>query len=178
MSINRIHQSRARRGVSLLEVTIGSLMVAGITMMAASVAVDMTRGMGENIRRTRIATQARLSLESFRRDLGGCDPDRQEGDRAHWRLVGRQIPNEGELRLCFDSDANGSADWAAPDRVITYDVDDGQLIRSDLEMNQTIVIANLVDSVAFSIIGSEMRIEIDFELGNLQRSYIFNTRDL
>lgn len=162
----------------MLEVTIGSLMVAGVTMMAASVSVDITRGISENVRRTRIATQARLSLESFRRDFGGNDPDQKIGDRCHWRLVGRQIPSDSELRLCFDSDANGSADWISPDRVITYSVDDGQLIRSDLEVNQTIVIAELVDAIEFSIVGNEIQIELDFELGNLQRSYIFNTRDL
>jgi len=171
--------------MSLLEVTIGSMMVAVVTMMAASIAVDMTRNTTESIRRTRVATQARLAIESFRRDFGGNDPDQRSGDRSQWRLIGRQIPNAGELRLCYDSDVDGTADWIAPDRVITYTLDEGQLIRSDQISGNEIIVADLIDEINFSVTGgsffpttgSEIRIEIEFALGDVEKSYIFNTPD-
>ena len=85
------------------------------------------------------------------------------------------IPNENELRLCFDNDVDGSPDWVSPDRVVIYAVDNGQLIRSDIENNRSNVIAVLVDSIQFERVGSELQIAIDFEVGNVSDSYLFNT---
>ena len=167
-----------RKGMSLLEVTIGSIMVATITVVAAGVAVDMTRSMAGNICETRIATEARLAIESFRRDLSGNDPDSREGERDQWRLVGRMIPTHDELRLCFDSGTNRSADWTSPDRVVIYSLDEGQLLRTDVENSRSNVIAHHVDEVNFEVIGSEIRIELTFELCDVVETYVFNTPDV
>lgn len=179
MSTQRSVRNQPRRnGMSLLEVTIGSVMAATITLMAAGVTFDLTRHTADGIARTRVMTEARLAIETFRRDFGGNDPDDQMGDRNQWRLVGTMIPTADELRLCFDSDNDASADWVSPDRVIIYFESDGQLIRSDIENGRTNVVANLVDEVNFEVIGSELRITIDFELGNVAESYVFNTPHL
>ncbi|WP_372897093.1 hypothetical protein [Stieleria sp.] len=169
---------RRRNGMSLLEVTIGSVMAAMIAMVAAGVTMDMTRNMADNIARTRIAGEARLAIEAFRRDFGGNDPDSPTGDRNRWRLVDSMIPTADELRLCFDSDLDGSADWISPDRVILYFESDGQLIRSDLENGRTNVVAQLVDSVNFEVIGNELRITLAFQLGAITETYVFNTPNI
>ncbi|PAY15409.1 hypothetical protein CKO51_32010 [Rhodopirellula sp. SM50] len=169
---------RRRNGMSLLEVTIGSVMAAMIAMVAAGVTMDMTRNMADNIARTRIAGEARLAIETFRRDFGGNDPDSPTGDRNRWRLVDSMIPTADELRLCFDSDLDGSADWISPDRVILYFESDGQLIRSDLENGRTNVVAQLVDSVNFEVIGNELRITLAFRLGAITETYVFNTPNI
>lgn len=164
-----------RKGLSLLEITIGTAMAATITMMAAGVTVDISRHMADNIARTRIATEARLAIESFRRDFGGNDPDQSSGDRNRWRLVGTMVPSADELRLCFDDDVDGSADWVSPDRVIIYFESDGQLIRSDIENDRTNVVATLLQSINFEIIGDELRITIEMELGDALETFVFNT---
>ncbi|MCA9138712.1 MAG: hypothetical protein KDB00_18200 [Planctomycetales bacterium] len=174
----KIKRTAARNGLSLLEVTIGSLMAATITMLAASVTVDLSRNMADGIARTRVASEARLVIESFRRDFAGNDPDDVSGDRNRHRLVGKMIPTAEELRLCFDNDDDLSADWTSPDRVIIYYVDDGQLIRSDVENGRSNIIAHLVDSINFEVIGNELRITTQFELGDVSETYVFNTPNL
>lgn len=166
---------RDRRAFSLLEITIGTIMAAGIAVMAASVTVDLTRNMADNVAETRIASESRLAIESLRRDFGGNDPDQPDGDRSQWRLVGVQVPTSDELHLCFDADVNQTADWASPDRVIVYDVQDNQLIRSDAENSRAIVISHLVESFECEIVGTEIRMTVTFQLGNIQESYVFNT---
>jgi len=161
--------------MSLLEVTIGSVMAAVIAMMAASVTMDLSRHLADNIARTRVATEARMAIESFRRDFGGNDPEGGTGDRNRWRLVGSMVPSAGELRLCFDADVDGSADWVAPDRVIIYYESNGQLIRSDVQNGRTNVVAHLVDGINFEVIGNELRITLDLNLGKVSETYVFNT---
>lgn len=175
---NRQNVGPRRKGLSLLEVTIGSVMAATITMMAASVTMDLTRNMADNIARTRVATEARLAIESFRRDFGGNDPDAGSGDRHRWRLVGSMVPTADELRLCFDDDVDGSADWVSPDRVIIYFESDGRLIRSDVEADRTNVVAELVQSANFEVIGNEIRITLEIELGDVAETYVFNTPNI
>lgn len=150
-------------------------MAAIVTMMAASVTFDLTRNVADNIARTRVASEARMAIEAFRRDFGGNDPDRATGDRNRWRLVGSLVPTADELRLCFDQDDDGSADWVSPDRVIIYYELDGRLIRFDVENSQTNVVAQLVDSVNFEVIGNELRITLEFEIGGVNETFVFNT---
>ena len=164
-----------RSGLSLLEVTLGAAIAATVTMMAAGVTIDLTHHMADNVARTRVAGEARLAIESFRRDFAGNDPDDSSGDRNRWRLVGAMVPTADELRLCFDANEDASADWVSPDRVITYYELDGQLIRYDIENDRSNVISHLVDSINFEVIGNELRITTEFELGDVSETYVFNT---
>ena len=174
----RSFNARRRSGLSLLEVSIGSVMAASIAVMAASVTVDMSRGMADSVARSRIAGEARLAIESFRRDFSGSDPDSPAGDRSRWRLVDLMVPSADELRLCFDASRNATADWVSPDRVVIYIESDGQLLRSDLLRSKTNVIAHHVESVEFEVIGNELRIEIEFDFAGVSESYTFNTPNL
>ena len=58
-----------RRGFSLLEVTIGAMMAGAVAIMASGVAFDVTRHLADNIAETQVAAEARLAIESFRRDF-------------------------------------------------------------------------------------------------------------
>jgi prepilin-type N-terminal cleavage/methylation domain-containing protein len=167
-----------RSGFSLLEITIASIISALVVLMASGVAVDVSRHMAANILETQVAAEARLAIESFRRDLGGSSPDVQLGDRAEWRLVGRLIPHSRELRLCFDSDQDATADWVAPDRVITYSLDGDQLIRTDLSTGNVYTVARWIDDVEFATAANEIRIIIDFEAGDFTETYTFATSDI
>jgi type II secretory pathway pseudopilin PulG len=167
-----------RRGVSLLEVTIGSLMAGIIAVMASGVAFDVSRHLAANIAETQIAAEARLAIESFRRDFGGALPEVRSGQRRQWRLVGRLIPNVNELRLCFDADQDASPDWIAPDRVITYWLQGDQLVRFDAVSGNSYTVARYVDDVQFVVVGNEINVSIFFELGRFRETYSFVTADL
>jgi type II secretory pathway component PulJ len=161
-----------------LEITIASIISAIVVLMASGVAVDVSRHMAANILETQVAAEARLAIESFRRDFGGSSPDNQLGDRSEWRLVGRFIPNPGELRLCFDADQNATADWVAPDRVITYTVDGDQLVRTDQLTGNVYTVARWVDDAQFTVGANEIVITIDFEAGDFTETYTFATSDI
>lgn len=168
----------SRRGVSLLEVTIGSLMAAIIAVTASGVAYDVSRHMASNIAETQLASEARLAIESFRRDFGGTLPDDRSGHKNQWRLVGRMIPASDELRLCFDSGRDASADWIAPDRVITYWQQDNRLLRSDAISGNTFTVARFVDTVSFALDAGQIVITIDFAFRDAAESYTFVTADV
>ena len=171
-------QPRNRRGFSLLEVTIGAFMTSLLAVMAAGVAVDISRHTAANIRETQIAGEARLAIENFRRDFSGSCPDVFTGDQAQWRLVGRMIPNKQELRLCFDADRDVSADWIPPDRVITYTLQGTNLVRTDQLSGNTFTVARHVEDIKFKHGGNKIKVEIDFELADAFRSYTFVTADV
>ena len=173
-----IRQAKRRRGFSLLEITIASIMTASIVLMASGVAVDVTRHMAANIAETQVAAEARLAIESLRRDLSGACPDETLGDRSEWRLVGRLIPNVNELRLCFDADQDATADWVAPDRVVIFTLDSGNLLRTDLLTKNEYVVARHVDDVEFVAASGQIEITIDFQFGGFSETYTFATSDV
>jgi len=173
-----LRPAKSRRGFSLIEISIASILSAILVLMASGVAVDVSRHMAANILETQVAAEARLAIESFRRDFSGSSLDVQTGDRAEGRLVGRMIPQPSELRLCFDADQNATADWFAPDRVIVYMVDDNQLIRTDQVSGNTYTVARWVDDIEFTVGVDEIIISIDFQAGDFAETYTFATSDI
>ena len=171
-------RKQCRRGFSLLEVTIGSMMAAVIAVMASGVAFNVSRHLANNIVETQVAAEARLAIESFRRDFGGSSPEVRTGERHEWRLVGRMIPSVDELRLCFDADQDASADWIAPDRVITYSMVGDRLVRSDAISGNTYTVARYVSDVQFIVSAGEINISVEFQFGGFTETYTFVTSDL
>jgi type II secretory pathway component PulJ len=171
-------RSRTRRGISLLEVTIGTMLASMIAIMAAGVSVDVTRHMADNIAETKIAGEARLAIEALRRDFSGSSLDETAGDPATWRLVGRMIPTANELRLCFDANRDASADWIAPDRVVTYTQVGDRLVRSDQVSGNSYTVARYVDDVQFIAAGGKITVLIDFAFASTTESYTIETSDI
>ena len=75
--------TKHRRGISLLEVTIATMLAGVVSAMAASVAFDLSRGMSQNIAQAQIASEARLAIESLRRDLSGSSHDMPDLSLIH-----------------------------------------------------------------------------------------------
>lgn len=175
---NRNHRVRRRKGISLLEVTVGTMLASILSAMAASVAFDLSRNMADNIAETQIASEARMAIESFRRDLSGSSLDSLEGNKYRWQLVGRMIPSAQELRLCFDSGDDASADWIAPDRVIIYYLDGTNLVRDDMLSGSTYTVARHVSGIQFSADGTEITIDLDMAFGKVSESYTFLSSDV
>lgn len=153
-------------------------MAATVVLMASGVAVDVSRHMAANIAETQVAAEARLAIESLRRDLSGACPDATLGDRSEWRLVGRMIPNVNELRLCFDANQDASADWVAPDRVVIFTLVGSNLVRSDQLTGNEYVVARHVDQVEFTAAAGQIDITIDFTFGGFSETYVFATSDI
>ena len=170
--------AKRRRGFSLLEVTIGSMLAAMVAVMASGVAFDVSRHLVDNIAESQVSAEARLAIESLRRDFGGCCPDATTGDRSSWRLVGRMLPTSRELRLCFDASRDATADWIAPDRVITYSLSGDQLVRSDSISGTVYTVARYVDDIDMTVAANEITILIDFQIGDFNETYTFVTRDV
>lgn len=169
---------KSRAGFSLLEVTIATMMGTFVVTMAAGITWDISRHLADNIAETRVALEARLAIESFRRDFGGYVPDYFHDEIYEWRLVGVMIPSNDELRLCFDHELDASADWADPDRVVTYTLVAGRLLRTDAETGVTVTVANNVTGIQYAVDGNEIDISIDFQIGGFSETYTFVTSNL
>jgi type II secretory pathway pseudopilin PulG len=171
-------KTKTRSGFSLLEVTIATMMGTMVVTMAAGVAFDVSRHMADNIVKTQVALEARLTIESFRRDFGGYTPDLFHEEIYEWRLVGIMIPTSNELRLCYDHDLDASADWVDPDWVVTYTFVDDRILRSDAVTGVTVTVAHNVSDIQFSIDGNDINIEIEFQVGGFTETYTFVTSNL
>ncbi|WP_160148219.1 PulJ/GspJ family protein [Rubripirellula obstinata] len=170
------HKS-ARNGFSLLEVTIAAMMSSMVVVLASTVAVDIGRGFVEGIAEARIATEFRILTGTLQRDFAGSLPEARSGPVKQWRLVGRQLVSDTELRLCFDADEDGSVDWV-DDRIITYLLDDGQLIRSDSISGTEFVVAENLSFLSFSIDAGLITTDFQFSLGGLEEPFTYVTADL
>jgi hypothetical protein len=171
------HQQTSRKAFSLLEVTIAAIMSSMVVIMASTVAMDISRGFVEGIAEARIATEFRILTTTLQRDFAGSLPEVRSGPVKQWRLVGRQLVSDAELRLCYDADEDGSVDWLS-DRIITYLLDGEQLIRSDSVSGTDFVVADNLSFLQFSIDAGMIITDFQISLGGLDEPFTFITADL
>ena len=172
-----IRTNKNRKAFSLLEVTIAAMMSSMLVILASTVAVDIGRGFTEGIAQSRIATEFRILSGTLRRDFAGSLPEDRTGPVKQWRLVGRQLVSDTELRLCFDADQDGSVDWI-DDRIITYLLDNGQLIRSDSFSKTEFVVAENISFLQFSIAKGLILTDFQISLGGFDEAFTYVTADL
>ena len=130
------------------------------------------------ISQTQVVSAAQFALESFRRDLTGNLPENPNGTKLEGKMVGTLVTVDARLLLCYDGDPlNEIADWAAPDRVMVYEVQGGQLIRTDQQSGAAFVVANNVSDFTVTQLASGLRIELTFERGNFTRTYTLISED-
>ena len=121
---------------------------------------------------------AHFALESFRRDLAGSLPEDQNGAKLQGMMVGSLVTSDARLLLCFDGKPmNEIADWAAPDRVIVYEVQAGQLIRTNQQSGTAFVVADEVSGFSVTQLVSGLRIELTVARGNFTRTYTLISQD-
>jgi hypothetical protein len=159
---------RARKAYTLIEV----LLVSSLMTMLAIIVAGVWSGLGgpiiDAISRARVAQEANMAAAALSRDFGG-NLDLSEGSGgglSDGKLVGVAHPGGTILRLCFDGGAspNGTADWADPDTVVSYQVDNGNLIRWNELSGATFVVARYIDSLEMSDVdaGVEIRLTCTF----------------
>ena len=121
-----------------------------------------------------------LAVDCLARDLGGSlgSAEGRLGFKQQGALVGWLLPGNGQLWLCFDggAEANGTADWAAPDTVIVYMLDGDRLIRWDQMANTTFVAARNLQAMDLSLLGNELQIGLSFACQDVTRRCTLTAR--
>lgn len=177
-ALRPVASAHARSGFSLVEVSVTSALMAMLAMLLADGWAAIGRPLIDTAAQCRIAHEAQMALACLARDLGGNDADEAGhiGAKSASRFVGRTQPGGSQLWLCFDGGTppNGSAEWGAPDTVITYEVVNASLVRWNQTADSTFVVAgHVTDFVLTDLGGGHLRIELTFTCRNITRTYTF-----
>jgi len=167
-----------RGGFTLTEV----MLVGGLMSLLVLLISGAWRGLGRSssdaIARCRVVQEANLAAESLAQDFAGSLPDQMLGGKQLGQLVGRSVVGGSELRLCFDGQPlNGAADWASPDTVISYRLEDGRLIRSDQQTSTARAVADGVSQIALGEQSDGVTIQLTFNYRNVTRTYTIVAKD-
>ena len=129
--IHTAHKTE-RAAFTLVEMLLVSTMMTVLAMLLTVTWSALGRPLTDAATRSRICEEANLAAASLARDFGGnlASSDGRLGFPANGKLVGRMQPGDTVLRLCYDSGnfADGLAEWADPDTVISYQVQNGSLV--------------------------------------------------
>jgi type II secretory pathway pseudopilin PulG len=167
--------ARTRSAYTLIEV----LLVSSLMTMLAIIVAGVWSGMGgpiiDAISRARVAQEANMAAAALARDFGG-NLDLNEGSGgalSDGKLIGVAHPGGTILRLCFDGGAspNGTPEWTDPDTVISYQVDNGNLIRWNELSGATFVVARYVDSLELSDVNEGVEIRLTYTFRKVTRTY-------
>jgi hypothetical protein len=130
------------------------------------------------VTRARLAQEANLALESLNRDLSGYLPGAGTGDKPRGRLVGRLAVGGTQLLLCFDGEPiNDTADWAAPDAVISYQLQGDQLVRHNQQDGTNFTVAENVDDLQFTERIDGLDIQLTFRHRDVTKSFTIISQD-
>jgi hypothetical protein len=159
-----------------LELTLVAALMTFMLVLVSGVWHAFGRSMTDTVACGRIAQEARLAMESLSRDLSGNLPEQVTGGKRLGQLVGHNVASGPELRLCYDGDADRTADWGAPDTVVSYHVESQQLVRS-YDGLSSVVMADGVDQMALTPLADGIQIDLTFRYRNLTKTYHLVTRD-
>jgi type II secretory pathway pseudopilin PulG len=168
----------ARRAFSLVEVLVVMFLLVLLTGLIAGAWSGLGRPVADVAAQSRLSIEANLAAASFARDLGGSLTDEPTGSDTALQFVGRMQLNGPTLWLCFDGDSDETADWAIPDRVVTYSVQDGNLVRWNQYSGSTFVVARHLDEMQLADLGSgRLQIMLTFKYRSVERTYTLIARD-
>lgn len=166
---------QCRPAFTLAEVMVVSFLTTMLAVILSDVWAGLGRPLVEATARAQIAQEVNLAAAALSRDFGGTLPgaEGQQGGLADGKLIGHMEPAGTSLRLCFDGGLvpNGLADWADPDTVITYEVQDGNLVRWNENSGTTFIVARYVRQMQVADDGIGVEIRLTFVYRNLDRTY-------
>ncbi len=169
---------RRQTGFTLIEVLVVTATMAFLSMLIAGLWSGLVRSSSYTIAQARLVSSAQFALESLRRDLAGNLPEDQSGAKLQGTMVGSLVTVDDRLLLCFDGvPLNQTADWAAPDTVIAYEVQVGQLIRTNQQSGTAFVVADNVSGISVTQLATGLRIELTVERGTITRTYTLISQD-
>ena len=120
-----------------------------------------------------------MAVEALAHDLSGNLPEQIAGPKDLGRLVGRFVVDEQEeLWLCFDGDPiNDTADWASPDTVVTYHVENERLVRTNQQTGTSLVVADNVDQIQLADQADGVTIDLTLTYRNVTRTHTIVAKD-
>src|SRR5262249_39990475 len=143
--------------------------------LTAAVWSGFGRPLADSITRAQIAQEANLAAAALARDFGGnlAGPDGRLGYIPNGKFIGRMVVDGNTLRLCYDGGTvvDGSAEWADPDTVISYFVEDGNLVRWNESAGTTFIVARYAQQLAVAEETNGVQLQITFSLHDLTRTY-------
>jgi hypothetical protein len=161
----------------MLEVTLVAALMSFLVILISGIWTGMGRAIADVAADARITQEARLALESFSRDLAGSLPGQTTGTKGQSRMVGRSIAGTSQLSLCFDGDADGVADWSAPDVVVSYQVEAGRLVRRIQQPLSEFAVADCVDAMEISDLGDGVQVDLTFRYRDVTETYTIVAKD-
>lgn len=169
----RYHGPRRRsNGFTLLEVMVVGIVMGFLALILSGAWAGFGRPSADAIVRCRVAQEANMASACLARDFGGGLPDQITGGKQAGRLVGALAVDDSQLWLCFDGDpANGEADWGSSDTVVTYDVQDNGLVRSNQQTETKFLAASNVEQMQVSQTKEEIQIDLMFTYRDMTRTY-------
>ena len=158
-----------------------TMLVGALMSMLVLLISGAWRGWGRSsvdaVVRGRVAREANLAVESLARDLGGSLPGQVAGDKQLGLVVGRSVVAGSQLWLCFDgAPPNGEA-GVPPDTVITYEVQNNQLIRTNQQTGVALAVADKVSQMQLTDQADSVRIDLTLEYRDLMRTYTIIAKD-
>jgi prepilin-type N-terminal cleavage/methylation domain-containing protein len=165
-----------RRGFSLVELMVAIMLSSILLMYVAGIWQSYARSAAFTVASARVSAEARIALAALKHDFGGSLEESPTGTPSAALLVGRLVTG-GQLLLCYDMPPlNGQADWAAPDRVVTYSLDGDSLVRS-VDGGAAFVISRHVQQFTPQRLASRTEIDLTLEHRNEQRQFTFIAQD-
>lgn len=143
---------------TLMELLVVSMLMAGLTIIAATSWRYLTVQMTDCTARARAAQELRFAVENIAQDMGAA--------------VGATPVGGNGVLLCLDggSNPNGQADWASPDVLVQYSVSDGQLVRYDQSAGTEVTVAGDVSSlVVENVTATLLRIVVQVRRSDVTR---------
>jgi prepilin-type N-terminal cleavage/methylation domain-containing protein len=181
----------ARRGFTLMELTIVSGLMAFLVLLISSAWTSIGRSSTDLITRGQLVQEMNFAAATLTRDLGGNlpDSDSRVGTKKQGQWVGWLQPGNSQLWLCYDggTDPNGVADWASPDTVVRYYLSNDPdvklttkvLIREDQKAGTTYTVAKYLDPSGFQVFADTadtIRIVLTFQYRKLTRTCTVTAR--
>lgn len=178
--------SRDRRGFTLLEVMVVSGLMSLLALLISAAWAGVGRPAADAIIRGQLVQEIDMALASLARDLGGAlaNPEarlggKKQGQWIGWKQLAESEAPEPQLWLCYDGgvDPNGQPDWATPDTIIIYKLQNNALIRWDLSAGKTFTVARHVQGFDVTPVGSDgLQIVLTFTYRNLTRTCTLTAR--
>jgi type II secretory pathway pseudopilin PulG len=152
-----------RSAFTLLEVMIVGLLLSMLALFLSGMWSAFGPAVADITRSARYAQDLQLAVESLRRDLSGSLVDLKTGSIQRGQLVGWFEHGQDELHLCFDGEpTDGAAAWAAPDIVVRYRVEGGQLVRWDSQTSQSMIVASHVRQLDIGAYETRVDVKLEF----------------
>src|SRR5437870_4847478 len=108
----RIRSLRRRAGFTLVEFTVSTVVLSGLTLMSSAAWKWLGAPLTEVQARSALIRESRAALAALAYDLGGSLPDAYHDELWRDRLNGVKGVNGSELWLCYEGNGNnGVPDW-------------------------------------------------------------------